>query len=457
MLTSACHAQHPPLCLPLMTVPTPPTLPPSGELLDPLLPLLVRALRSRHAPSVTTALQALTQLMQSQLPGLQKTAAGGRGWRGRQGHSIPLHYCSALPCSSRVNLSCPQPLPPTAPCRRGQGGDRAAQALPQDLAPHRPGLLPPAGRHAAPVRALAAAPGPAALPGHLGVCRPGGGRGAPERLPPAQSAALLGWGLLCLPTDTPGGAVLRRVPTLPGGMPLTCPTPVANHPPTFSPPPQAILSRKLVLPEVYDLMNRVQVCYGWWGGWVWVQRGHGGSPAGCWCSHTTPCPPTPAGVDGAVTGRARARRLLLRPAAVPARLPSGCAGGRDLVGRHAVVLRRAWHLPAVQPLTPPCPPLALAHCRREAAAGAPAVPADQPGVRARERVSTPHPTANARAAWQAALWEHCTACPRLSLCPPPSCPLRRQAALDMLGVVLAKFPEQLVAQWAEMVRVGWAV
>ncbi|PRW58885.1 small subunit processome component 20-like protein [Chlorella sorokiniana] len=49
--------------------------PGADELLDPLLPLLVRALRSRHAPSVTTALQALTLLMQSQLPGLQKTAA----------------------------------------------------------------------------------------------------------------------------------------------------------------------------------------------------------------------------------------------------------------------------------------------------------------------------------------------------------------------------------------------
>jgi len=45
-------------------------------MLDPLLPLLVRALRSRHAPSVTTALNALTLLMQSQLPGLAKTAAG---------------------------------------------------------------------------------------------------------------------------------------------------------------------------------------------------------------------------------------------------------------------------------------------------------------------------------------------------------------------------------------------
>lgn len=55
----------------------------AAELLDPLLPLLVRALRSRHAPSVTTALQALTLLMQSQLPGLSKTAAGkgsGLAW-----------------------------------------------------------------------------------------------------------------------------------------------------------------------------------------------------------------------------------------------------------------------------------------------------------------------------------------------------------------------------------------
>ncbi|EFN57812.1 hypothetical protein CHLNCDRAFT_51116 [Chlorella variabilis] len=52
-----------------------PRSPGAGELLDPLLPLLVRALRSRHAPSVTTALQALSLLMQSQLPGLQKTAA----------------------------------------------------------------------------------------------------------------------------------------------------------------------------------------------------------------------------------------------------------------------------------------------------------------------------------------------------------------------------------------------
>lgn len=37
--------------------PIPCAPPPTDELLDPLLPLLVRALRSRHAPSVTTALQ----------------------------------------------------------------------------------------------------------------------------------------------------------------------------------------------------------------------------------------------------------------------------------------------------------------------------------------------------------------------------------------------------------------
>ncbi|KAL4434124.1 hypothetical protein ABPG75_000565 [Micractinium tetrahymenae] len=49
--------------------------PGAAELLDPLLPLLVRALRSRHAPCVTTALQALSLLMQSQLPGMSKTAA----------------------------------------------------------------------------------------------------------------------------------------------------------------------------------------------------------------------------------------------------------------------------------------------------------------------------------------------------------------------------------------------
>ena len=30
----------------------------------------------------------------------------------------------------------------------------------------------------------------------------------------------------------------------------------------------------------------------------------------------------------------------------------------------------------------------------------------------------------------------------------------REAALDMLTVVLSKFPDQLVSQWAEMVR-GW--
>lgn len=57
----------------------------AAELLDPLLPLLVRALRSRHAPSVTSALQSLALLMQSPLPGLAKTAAGvqaGRRCRG---------------------------------------------------------------------------------------------------------------------------------------------------------------------------------------------------------------------------------------------------------------------------------------------------------------------------------------------------------------------------------------
>ncbi|PSC76593.1 small subunit processome component 20-like protein [Micractinium conductrix] len=52
-----------------------PRAPGAAELLDPLLPLLVRALRSRHAPSVTSALQSLALLMQSPLPGLAKTAA----------------------------------------------------------------------------------------------------------------------------------------------------------------------------------------------------------------------------------------------------------------------------------------------------------------------------------------------------------------------------------------------
>lgn len=62
---------HQPAC-------SPSTRPAPGELLDPLLPLLVRALRSRHAPTVTSALQALSLLMQSQLAGLQKTAGGER-------------------------------------------------------------------------------------------------------------------------------------------------------------------------------------------------------------------------------------------------------------------------------------------------------------------------------------------------------------------------------------------
>lgn len=38
----------------------------------------------------------------------------------------------------------------------------------------------------------------------------------------------------------------------------------------------------------------------------------------------------------------------------------------------------------------------------------------------------------------------------LNLTPASPCS-GREAALDMLGVVLQKFPEQLVAQWAEMV------
>ena len=69
-------SQSPPtrlLCCP------PPTTLPAGaaELLDPLLPLLVRALRSRHAPSVTAALSSLSLLVQSRLLGLDQTAAGG--------------------------------------------------------------------------------------------------------------------------------------------------------------------------------------------------------------------------------------------------------------------------------------------------------------------------------------------------------------------------------------------
>lgn len=42
--------------------------------LDPLLPLLVRALRSRHTPSVTSALQCLTLLLQADLPSLGKAS-----------------------------------------------------------------------------------------------------------------------------------------------------------------------------------------------------------------------------------------------------------------------------------------------------------------------------------------------------------------------------------------------
>lgn len=54
----------------------------------------------------------------------------------------------------------------------------------------------------------------------------------------------------------------------------------------------------------------------------------------------------------------------------------------------------------------------------------------------------------------------CAACPRVNHQPKPNMNLNltpaspcsgREAALDMLGVVLQKFPEQLVAQWAEMV------
>lgn len=122
---------------------------PTGELLDPLLPLLVRALRSRHAPSVTTALQALTQLMQTQLPGLQKTAAGApAGWEQlacRAGGELHLptavlgrHSRSAAPACRASRLALPPPALPAC-CRCGQGGDRAAQALPQDQPPHRSG------------------------------------------------------------------------------------------------------------------------------------------------------------------------------------------------------------------------------------------------------------------------------------------------------------------------------
>ena len=45
-------------------------------LLDPLLPVLIRGLRSRHSPSVTAALQALSILIvQAELPGLDAASA----------------------------------------------------------------------------------------------------------------------------------------------------------------------------------------------------------------------------------------------------------------------------------------------------------------------------------------------------------------------------------------------
>ena len=65
-----------------------PRAPGSPALLTPLLPLLVRGLRSRHSPSVVAALSCLCLLVQAQLPGLDKAAAGGcRGTWGELGAS----------------------------------------------------------------------------------------------------------------------------------------------------------------------------------------------------------------------------------------------------------------------------------------------------------------------------------------------------------------------------------
>ena len=81
--------------------------PAAGDLLDPLLPLLVRALRSRHAPSVTAALQSLSLLMQSQLEGLQKAAAG------EDRCPVPAAACSSCPSCS---IAAPTPAVPVHCC-----------------------------------------------------------------------------------------------------------------------------------------------------------------------------------------------------------------------------------------------------------------------------------------------------------------------------------------------------
>lgn len=140
--------------------------PEATALLDPLLPLLIRALKSRHSPSVTASLQALSFLIvQAELPGLDGASADA-------GKAV-----------TDLLKRCPKTTDPVA----------------QDCFKLLAGMLRRCERY------------------------------APSQ---AQLRFLLGWAF----TDLEESAQRQTAFTL----------------------LRAILARKLVLPEVYDLMERVQ-------------------------------------------------------------------------------------------------------------------------------------------------------------------------------------------------------
>ncbi|KAL4521880.1 hypothetical protein Ndes2526B_g01987 [Nannochloris sp. 'desiccata'] len=140
--------------------------PEATALLDPLLPLLIRALKSRHSPSVTASLQALSLLIvQAELPGLDAASADA-------GKAV-----------TDLLKRCPKTTDPVA----------------QDCFKLLAGMLRRCERY------------------------------APSQ---AQLRFLLGWAF----TDLEESAQRQTAFTL----------------------LRAILARKLVLPEVYDLMERVQ-------------------------------------------------------------------------------------------------------------------------------------------------------------------------------------------------------
>eukprot|EP00887_Chlorella_sp_A99_P000887 scaffold5.g887.t1 len=163
-----------------------PRAPDAAPLLAPLLPLLVRALRSRHAPSVGTALSCLCLLVQAELPGLDKAAADA-------GKAV-----------TTLLKRCPKTTHPIAQAR-------ARVQLRTQLQPR------PSARPSVDCFKLLAA--------LLRQC----GRYSPSQ---SQLRFLMGWAFTDLEESATKQTAFHLL--------------------------KAILSRKIVLPEVYDLMNRVQ-------------------------------------------------------------------------------------------------------------------------------------------------------------------------------------------------------